>query len=63
MSALIGQYMRYLVTVGTRSPTWQTKNKALFTGYTRLFEYALRFKAVDIGAIALFASRNIMSCL
>ena len=30
---------------------------------TRLFKLAQRFKAVNIGSIALFASRKIMLCL
>ena len=40
-----------------------TAGKKLFRGYTPPFEVAQRFKAVNIGAIALFASKNIMSCL
>ena len=46
------------------SEEWQKKPYYKNTPYcTPPFEVAQRFKAVNIGAIALFASRNIMSCL
>ena len=45
--------------ISTKNRLQSTKNFLV----TRLFELAQIFKAVNIDAIALFASRNIMSCL